>query len=549
MTQPFDYEPVDPVPVQAWPEAGPPVAAEVEPQPEPRPRFRPVALCLALAAWGVVGVLAIGAVVRSHLDALQAAEPTSPANDIHIYLLRMQARYSVGTKALFAGTSSVSVGQIYEQAKSMFAGSINQRLRFVVLAGELGGPEEALAYLKKLDELLAKTGTSYTQEQKLQRDTLWKLYHDYARLRYDAPSVPEVERQQLRDQMDWFGDLALAPAGQPGAGTAIVAQAGIAPAALIDIRDECPAPALRETILYQAKVLTILVWVIVVGVILLAFVGFIGLVAFAILGFVGVLRHGVTTGKSPAGVYIETFALWMGAFAVLAFGLSYVTPHVELGDYRLLVGGVVELATLLVIFWPVVRGVPLRQVLQDIGLTRGRQPALEPAAGVACYVMSLPVLILAVIVVALLTALWTWLQTELGGGPSPDDLRSPISPDHPITLPLARGSWSIRLQIFFLASIVAPIVEETMFRGVLYRHLRELTSWAGSVLSILFGALVSSFIFAVIHPQGLLAVPMLMALAMGFVLAREWRGTLIPGMVGHGINNGLVLLFGIVTLG
>jgi membrane protease YdiL (CAAX protease family) len=105
------------------------------------------------------------------------------------------------------------------------------------------------------------------------------------------------------------------------------------------------------------------------------------------------------------------------------------------------------------------------------------------------------------------------------------------------------------LQIFFLASIVAPIVEETMFRGVLYRHLREATRWLDPVASILISALVSSFIFAVIHPQGVLYVPVLMALALGFVLAQEWRGTLLPGIVGHGLNNGLVLLISIVMLG
>ena len=61
--------------------------------------------------------------------------------------------------------------------------------------------------------------------------------------------------------------------------------------------------------------------------------------------------------------------------------------------------------------------------------------------------------------------------------------------------------------------------------------------------------LVSSFIFAVIHPQGLLAVPMLMALACGFVLAREWRATLVPCMVAHGVHNGLTLLLAIAMLG
>ncbi len=46
-----------------------------------------------------------------------------------------------------------------------------------------------------------------------------------------------------------------------------------------------------------------------------------------------------------------------------------------------------------------------------------------------------------------------------------------------------------------------------------------------------------SFVFAVIHPQGFLAVPLLMSLALAFTLMREWRGTLLPAMIAHGINN------------
>jgi hypothetical protein len=33
-----------------------------------------------------------------------------------------------------------------------------------------------------------------------------------------------------------------------------------------------------------------------------------------------------------------------------------------------------------------------------------------------------------------------------------------------------------------------------------------------------------------------------MALALAFNFMREWRGTLIPCMIAHGINNGLVLV-------
>jgi membrane protease YdiL (CAAX protease family) len=45
------------------------------------------------------------------------------------------------------------------------------------------------------------------------------------------------------------------------------------------------------------------------------------------------------------------------------------------------------------------------------------------------------------------------------------------------------------------------------------------------------------FVFAVIHPQGIFGVPPLMALAFAFCLAREFRGTLLPAMIAHGINN------------
>jgi membrane protease YdiL (CAAX protease family) len=44
-------------------------------------------------------------------------------------------------------------------------------------------------------------------------------------------------------------------------------------------------------------------------------------------------------------------------------------------------------------------------------------------------------------------------------------------------------------------------------------------------------------------------MPPLMALAFMFSLLREWRGTLIPGMVAHGVNNGLVLLFSLTAMG
>jgi membrane protease YdiL (CAAX protease family) len=88
-----------------------------------------------------------------------------------------------------------------------------------------------------------------------------------------------------------------------------------------------------------------------------------------------------------------------------------------------------------------------------------------------------------------------------------------------------------------------------MFRGVLYRHLREATSRWHGLLSFVLSAGVVSLVFAAIHPQGLLGIPPLMGLAFAFTLAREWRGTLLPAMVAHGINNGIVFLVAIFVLG
>jgi hypothetical protein len=138
------------------------------------------------------------------------------------------------------------------------------------------------------------------------------------------------------------------------------------------------------------------------------------------------------------------------------------------------------------------------------------------------------------------------LQTRLQGNVAgADNFSPPDVPGHPIVKQLGGAGWLQYLQVLVLASVVAPIVEETMFRGVLYRHVRDATARLGYGWSVLFSALLTSFVFAVVHPQGLIAIPLLMALAFMFCLLREWRGTLIPGMVAHGVSNALVLLFSI----
>ena len=92
-----------------------------------------------------------------------------------------------------------------------------------------------------------------------------------------------------------------------------------------------------------------------------------------------------------------------------------------------------------------------------------------------------------------------------------------------------------RLGLLVLAAVVAPLLEETMFRGVLHRGLRR-------SFSLPMAGLIGALCFAAVHPQDLVALPVLAALAIGFTLIREWRDSLIAPMVAHGLHNGTLMI-------
>jgi membrane protease YdiL (CAAX protease family) len=188
--------------------------------------------------------------------------------------------------------------------------------------------------------------------------------------------------------------------------------------------------------------------------------------------------------------------------------------------------------------------VPWRDARVDMGLTFGRKPLIEPFVGVLGYIMGLPMLVIGITLTLVLIAFYTAASGGAGGPLAPQG-----GPAHPIVDQLAgAGVWPI-VQIFLVAAVAAPIVEEIMFRGVLYRHLRSATSGEGVVLSVLISTVINTFLFAVIHPQGFLAVPALMSLAVALTLVREWRGTIVPSIVIHAISNGLVMSLLVFIIG
>jgi membrane protease YdiL (CAAX protease family) len=107
----------------------------------------------------------------------------------------------------------------------------------------------------------------------------------------------------------------------------------------------------------------------------------------------------------------------------------------------------------------------------------------------------------------------------------------------------------MKLALFVVASIAAPVVEETVFRGLLYGHVRQQTWGWPRWLSITAAMLFSATIFAAIHPQGVLAVPALAGVSIGFCITREWSGSVAPGMVAHGFHNGVLLAMNLLLNG
>lgn len=108
------------------------------------------------------------------------------------------------------------------------------------------------------------------------------------------------------------------------------------------------------------------------------------------------------------------------------------------------------------------------------------------------------------------------------------------TPQQPFGDIVSRGTTLEVVLVFLAGAVVAPIVEETFFRGVLYSAFRgKLRVWPS--------VLLTSLVFASIHPLpgGFLPI---FTLACVLGLLRERSGSVLPGMVCHGLFNFVQLL-------
>lgn len=226
--------------------------------------------------------------------------------------------------------------------------------------------------------------------------------------------------------------------------------------------------------------------------------------------------------------------MWIATFVVVLFmapNLVLVSIALASGGLDELLSGAVEISpTMLVInlivqlvFQFVVFGISLLPLLAAgrpysrlLGPTRttGAMVAIGLGAGVVAAIVSYTLNAIAVLVTGTQEPVeQQLLQDALAGG-----------------LPL--------LLVIIVAVVAAPLTEEVVFRGVLFRAMADR-------INLGVGLVVSSAIFSVIHIEVVVSQPLALIglFAVGFLLAVAYHltGNLMVPILGHAVFNAISL--------
>ena len=449
-------------------------------------------------AWAIIIALVAGI---AFLQTLDIEEESADSDDsAEMVIIQIQGEYLLGLGALMGDEEEIA-----KSAGMLDVGSVEQRQRFMAFMIALGNPEGAIQADLHLHSDLLASGQELTAKQSVIQENLNILA--------TGGKLPE-NQEMMVSQLGWFGKLLVAD------------------------------DKTRESMNHSASKKILIVGSMFGIICVLCVLGFGGLIVCFIRALTGSLRSSMLTPNVSHGIYAEVFAIWLLVFLLLSAAAGVLANVIA--QNNLFVGMICTLfaffASLIVLFWARIRGISWKQIRADIGWTTGNGFNTEYLMGLFGYAMTLPILGAGILITMVLMI----IQTEVGV--ENDPLSGTGSGAHPIIVEIANGGWDVRILLVVLAAVAAPIVEETMFRGVLYRQLRSASHRVGLALSILMSILITSFLFAAIHPQGWVAIPALMGIAIGMNLMREWRGSLIPSMMVHGISNGIVVSMMLVFL-
>lgn len=279
--------------------------------------------------------------------------------------------------------------------------------------------------------------------------------------------------------------------------------------------DRGPGDSDRQAVLCSAKRTFVGAAAFITGAVAALVTGAILFIFALLLRRRGGLRARFSPPESPGEPLIEAFAIYLAGMIVLPALLGRVLPALASASVLLALPAVV-----LALVWPSLRGAAGTRAA--LGWHRGAGIWREIGAGVLGYLAGLPLLALALVPVMVLS--------RLAGK----------VPAHPIVNEI-NGDPAVLAFIALLGCAWAPVVEETFFRGMLFGYLRRRLHWAVS-------GVVTGLLFALIHPQGWMAVPVLGMIGFTLCAIRQWRGSIIAPMTAHALNNGVVLFFAFLML-
>ncbi len=448
--------------------------------------------CAWVAIAGLVAVIFI-------LQTLPAVEEEEGggADAAGLVVMELQAKYMVGVSELSGEPLLVAT-----QAAPLDIGTVEQRQRYMALMLAFGDDEAASNSAKKMRDELATHDMSLTEPQEASQQLLDVLI---------AGGVLSKEQEaEFKASMGWFGTLLFA--------------------------DETERDAIEKS--EATKVLVVGLGIL--GIVMFGLFGFALLIYFFTRSMRGKLVSKLNAENSRQGVYAELFFVWLMLFLVLMTfaGVIGLTESVK---EQPILGLVITLCaffgSLVALAWALIRGLSWSELKEDIGLHSGTGMIRETLWGVLGYSMTLPFMAVGIVCTLILVAIQS-LFISMGDG---DPFYGTGGGSHPIIVEVANGGVGIKIGLLMLAAVAAPIVEEIMFRGVLYRQLRMSSSRLSGFFSVVFSVGLTSFVFAAIHPQGWIGIPALMSIAIGMNLLREYRGSLIAPMVIHATSNGIVM--------
>lgn len=412
-----------------------------------------------------------------------------------------------------AGIPSRDAAEMLDQLNS---GSIESRLCHVLGVNEFENPDAGQSRLDEIDQLLSESDYEPNERQSRLLRIVADLIAAHAGDQAPAAVLSADDADYLRQQLGWFGALGLSSS-------------------------ETSSPE-RDAVTWEAWFGAGVLAAAAILALVLIFSGILGSVIFSVLLLTRRLTSQLPDQSGAGPIYTQTFAIWMALFFCMQFAVVFMAHFLGLDDTALVTMlPVMFFASLAALAWPRARGLSWSQIRQDIGWYLD-QPCRDSLRGVAAYASGTP---------WMAGILWLTLVVAMMIGSAASDVHELAGgdrPSHPIVSYLSTGNWLVIVMIFVSTCIAAPIVEETMFRGVLYRSLRDRTSARGRWTSVALSAGLNSLIFAAIHPQGLVGIPVLMTLAIGFSLVRQWRGSLAAPILMHALNNFLVTSFAMLIM-